>query len=208
MKDMDKNKVLKYLIPVIAVVVLIESVVLISKLNERTTVQTQPETVAKTEAEPEQEVKTENPLYEMMLSSDKENIRLGEKAIITVKMKALSTKSVDAINAYLKYDSAGFEVDKLSFDGKLPKPTFEKISTLRSMVVVNFLITEPKGLVINEDETISIMKFEVEPKMTGTFDFEISTGDDLKESVTMIVENSTGKALPYVSNKLTVNVLK
>lgn len=206
---MDKNKVLKYLIPVIAVVVLVESVVLISKLSEREGVQVQPDTVNMVDTQPSaEEVKQEDAAYELVLSVDKNNIKLGEKAIVELKMKSLSAKSVDAINAYLKYNAAAFEASNLSFDAKLPKPAFEKISTLRSMVVANFLVTEPKGLMLGEGQEVSLMKFSVSPKMTGSFDFEISAGDDLKESVTMIVENATGTVLPYVSNKLTINVLK
>jgi hypothetical protein len=206
---MDKNKILKYLIPVIAVVVLIESVVLISKLGDRQGVQIQPDPVSTSNLDTTTEqVKPEDAIYELVLSADKKDIKLGEKAVVELRMKALSTRSVDAINAYLKYDTAAFEASNLTFDTKLPKPAFEKISTLRSMVVANFLVTEPKGLMLNEGEEVTVMKFDVSPKMTGSFDFEISTGDDLKESVTMIVENTTAEVLPYVSNKLTINVMK
>lgn len=207
---MDKNKILKYLIPVIAVVVLIESVVLISKLGDRQGVQVQPDIVNTADAQPSsmEEAKLEDAVYELVLSADKNDIKLGEKAVVELKMKSLSAKSVAAISAYLKYDTAAFEASNLIFDTKLPKPAFEKISTLRSMVVVNFLVVEPKGLMLDEGEEVTLMKFDVSPKMTGSFDFEISAGDDLKESVTMIVENTTGTVLPYVSNKLTINVLK
>jgi hypothetical protein len=206
---MDKNKILKYLIPVIAVVVLIESVVLISKLGDRQGVQIQPNPVSTSNLDTTTEqVKPEDAIYELVLSADKKDIKLGEKVVVELRMKALSTRSVDAINAYLRYDTAAFEASNLTFDTKLPKPAFEKISTLRSMVVANFLITEPKGLMLDEAEEVTLMKFDVSPKMTGSFDFEISAGDDLKESVTMIVENTTATVLPYVSNKLTINVLK
>lgn len=198
----QKNNVLKYLVPVLAVLVLAESVVLISKFANKP-ITLLPKMVVNKEVVTEPKTM---PVYDLVISSDNKNIKLGKTAEIEVKMRGSSARAMDSINVYLKFDPAAFEAKNLTFDKKLPAPTFSKISTTRSLVVANFLVTDPKGFSLTNGEEISLMKFSVTPKMTGSFDFEISTGDELKESVTMIVENTTGAVLPFSSNKLTVNV--
>lgn len=207
---MNKNNVLKYLLPIVAIIVLIESVILILRLgNERTLnqVKENAQQVGVTNSEVGKNPVINN-VYTFDIGTANKNLTLNKGGIIEVKMKGNSDRAVDAINVYVKYNPEAFEISNVVYDPKLPKPTFDKISTERGLIVTNFLIAESKGLKINKEETLTVMKFNITPKTTGVFNFEISTGNEMKESATMIVENATSEVLPYSSNKLTVNVAR
>ncbi len=209
---MNKNNILKYVLPVIAVVVLIESLVLINNLKNKSTVKNDinqgynqevteivPVVTDQTESKPSS--------FDIVISSDQQ-MQLGKVVSMEVKSTALVDRALDSVNVYLKYNPAAFDITNLVFDKKLPTPTFSKVSTTKGMVVVNFLISTPEGVKVAAGDVLSLMKFNVKPKLVGDYDFEISTGNEMKESVTMFVENATSEVLPFTSNKLTVNVVR
>jgi len=131
---------------------------------------------------------------------------IGNEATISVTAKAVDDRSLDSINVYVKYNPAAFDVTAMSFGERLHSPTFAKASDVKGMVVVNFLISQKEGLTVAAGESLDLVNFTVSPKMTGKYDFEISSGEEQKESVTMFVENATSENLPFTSSKLTVNV--
>lgn len=207
---MNQNNVLKYLIPVVAIIVLGESVMLIGRLGNGQT-QMPLKEVTKQTVVPTIENTTpvvKAVVYGIEISTVNKNLTLNKSGTVEVKMTADAEKAVDSVNVYVKYNPEAFDISNLTFDKKLPKPTFEKVSVERGLVVANFLVSAPQGLKISQGEVISLMTFKINPKKTGVFNFEISTGNEMKESATMIVENATSEVLPYSSNKLTVNVTR
>lgn len=206
---MKNNQYLKIVIPVIAILVIAESVVLVSGLRK--------EEGNKVKVE-EEKVKVVTPsssmtegktvVFDVAIESESKAWKLGSPQKVTVKMTSRERRALDAVNLYVKYNPSVFEIRNMIFGDKLPKPVFSKPSIQKSVIVTNYLISDPKGLQVNGGEVVSLLEFEAVPKGTGVFDFEISTGSANKESVTMFVENATSKALTYSSNKLTVNVLK
>ena len=202
---MDKNKLLTYMVPVLAVVVLVESVMMISRLQNKVT-------TAPASNPTQAPVVVNSPtvvvpkVYDLKISTDKATYIIGEQGIGYVKLSGNAAKMLDAINVYVKYDPMAFNVMTLSFDKRLPTPAFSKVSTLKSLLVANFLIAEAKGLNLPSNDTLNLMTFKFTALKAGSFNFEISTGADSKESATMIVENATAKPLPFLSNKLSINV--
>jgi len=192
---MNKENILKYLVPVVAVIVLLESIMLMTNLQNNK-VQTKPVVVKPsiTVVEPTKAVEA---VYDIQLTED--------KGKVMVTMVGQTDRKLDSVDIYVKYDTSQVDVSNLMFDKKLPSPAFSKISTLKGMVVANFLISNPTGLSLTAGEKLNVMTFNIKPKATGPISFEISTGNAAKESVTMIVENGTSKVLPFKSNKLTVN---
>lgn len=188
--------------------VLIQSVILISKYNRKTP-QLQGELDLTEVKEQPTVVKTvKDPVYQINLTAKNSQLSLSQNSNVAVKLTGSSEHNVDSVNVYVKYDPEAFEVSNLKFGTKLPKPAFSKVSTLRGLVVANFLISDAKGLNLKKGEELAVMDFDIKPKKTGNFDFEISTGQEMKESATMIVENGTAKVLPFTSNKLTVTVAR
>ena len=109
----------------------------------------------------------------------------------------------------MKYDPTAFEITNLTFDKKLGKPTFSKISKDKGLLVANLYLSDPKGLsIVANEDVLKLMGFTVTPKKAGSFSFEVNTGNGRGESVTMMVENGTAKVVPFSSNKLDVNVTK
>jgi hypothetical protein len=201
-----QNKWVSFLIPVIAVVVLAESVMLISSLSGQNVVNksvnvAQPEvTVMPTAAAVQPAV-----FGVTVATPDKEMI-LNKAETVEVKSVGNSDRFLDSVNVYLKYDPTAFEISNLTFDKVLPAPAFSKVSQTTGLIVANFLISAPAGLKISSGQVLSLMKFSAKPIKTGDFGFEISTGNGSKESVTMFVESVTSKILPFTANKLTVSV--
>jgi hypothetical protein len=200
-----QSNLVKILIPVVAVIVLAESVILISNLSKNNTNKTVVNPLQVTT--PTVVTKEGNmPAYQVTITSTAVEMKLNKTETVEVKAVGNSNRSLDSVNVYLKYDPTAFEVTNLVFDKKLPAPTFSKVSQTTGLIVANFLISAPEGLKISSSDVLSLMKFGAKPIKTGVFTFEVSTGNEGKESTTMFVENATGRVLPFSSSKLTVNV--
>lgn len=206
---MNQNNILKYLVPVVAVIVVAESVILISRLKDRGVTAPTDNKVVETgtlKNDSKTPEATGNETYQISFSSDKASYKVGENGEVKVMMKGNADKSVDSVNVYVKYDPSIFDVKDMQFDKKLPAPAFSKVSTLRGLLVANFLISDPKGLSLKSSEDLLLMSFKMTALKPGSHNFEISTGKEMKESATMIVENGSSKPITFSSNKLTVNV--
>jgi hypothetical protein len=203
-----QNNIVRFLVPAVAVIVLAESVMLISNLNaskfNKTVTSGQPQVVTSTVTPVESGIN--NAVYAVTVTTATKEMKLNQAGIVEVKAIGNADKALDAVNIYLKYDPAAFEISNLTFDKKLPAATFSKVSQTTGLVVANFLISTQAGLKVNSGDVLSLMKFSAKPIKTGVFSFEISTGKEMKESATMFVENATSKILPFSTSGLTVNV--
>jgi len=203
-------KYIKVLIPIVAVLVIAESVVLLSNIAKRAKVTTDlPRTVLTPAKTPTVSTPVSEEVdFNVVFGTEQVQMQVGKLSKVQVNLLAKKTRSVDSLNLYVKYDPKVFNITNLIFDSRLPKPTFSKVSTAKGMIVVNYLVSETAGMKINEGDSLALIKFDATPKMVGDYSFEISSGNEANESATMFVENATVKALPYSGNKLTVNVIK
>lgn len=194
-----KKKYLIYILPLLAILVVAESLILMSKTKGglKDIITDQQSTVKNT---------TKNTEFDIELSTEKSVVQTGDKFVVTTSLRAIDSRKLDALSLYIKYDPTAFDLDKLSYDEKLPKPVFMKVSESKKLVVANYMISEAEGLGIEKDGDLELLSFEAVAKKSGEFVFEISTGDETKESATMFVESATAREIPFVSNKLTVNV--
>jgi len=204
---MNKNNILKYVVPVVAIIVLVESVMLISKLKDRGSLPMVDDQSLQDKTTEEIKPATEA-IYNIAITGQESSVKVGDSQDIKVIMSGQADKSLDSINVYVTYDPNAVEVSGLIFDKRLPSPAFSKVSTLRGLLVANFLISDPKGLLLEKGDNLLLMGFKMRALKTGSQSFEISTGKEMKESATMIVENETSKPLTFSSNKLTVNVIE
>lgn len=193
---MKQKKYLMFLIPLVAVVVVVESIVLVSGLKKNQSVNGLPV------AQPTKTL----PVLDIVFGG-KTEMKLGETSDVEVSVISKNDYSVDSIDLFIKYDKSAFDLSDLTPGNTLPKPNFSKISDKKSLVVVSYKIAEAEGFQIRKNEALSLVKFRVTPKKEGSFAFEVNTGEVDKESVTMFVK--TGRpvtTLPFSSNKLTVQV--
>ena len=201
-----QNKIINMLVPVVAVIVLVESVMLISNLNAKKQNDLMTDGSLENNALVSDNANEEQPVYRIIADTVNKEMNLARDEIVEVKAVGNSDRALDSISVYLKYDPDAFEVSVLTFDDKLPAPTFSKVSQSTGLIVANFLISEPEGLVVAEGEELTLMKFSAKPLKTGTFSFALSDGSEEKEAKTMFVESMTSKILPYLTEELVVNV--
>lgn len=109
-------------------------------------------------------------------------------------LKADDTVSIDAIDLYISYK--GGEVLSVKNLGDLPKPSFQKISKEKSLVVLNYLVSAADGLKLSAGQEIKVLELEV--KNTNNLKLSI-------DSKTQVVENGSAKVLPFNSQELIIN---
>lgn len=193
----DNKKILKIIIPVVAVVVIIESLVLVNDLKAKK--------VAINQKNNPVELREES-VIDLNFMSETSSMMLGEKYKVELMMSPKSEKMIDSISSYIKYDKDAFEVSELTYDERLPAATFSKISSDKGLIVGTFMITDPNGMRIEPGNNLIVSRFYVTPKLVGEYSFEVDTGNLTKESVTMFIENASNKVLPFDSSKLNVIV--
>jgi hypothetical protein len=194
MMNMNKTNLLRILIPLVAVLVIIESIFLVSSLVKNN----QTVEIGETPV-PEKVMKID-------LVSQVENYVIGESFEVKVIIEAENDVLVDAVNLYVQYDPGQATVSELTSLEAMPPPTFAKISDKKDMIVLNYYI-ENEGFPFLAKQPVEVASFMVTPTAAGEIKMDLSTGVEDKDSVTMIVENGTSKVVPFISNNLRIEVL-
>ena len=176
-----KNK-LFWPIIIVAIVIMVESVLLLSNSQGKNNVNSN-----QTKVLPTQEIKSED-----VVSFDW--LREEGKAILV--MKANKEIAIDAIDLYIGFKD--IKVTAIKNLGVLPKPSFSKISTEKSLVVMNYLISETDGFKVLPNQYIKVAEMELNSITSESAELFIDTK-------TQVVENGTAKVLPFSSKNLIVN---
>lgn len=176
------NNKLFWPIIIVTIVIIVESILLLSnkqigKQEENNTANITP---------------TEEIIAEDVVSFDWLN-EAGKPILILTANKDVA---IDAIDLYIAYKNV--KVNSVNNLNELPKPTFSKVSTEKSLVVMNYLISEATGLKMVSGQSIRVAEFKISSISTTGAELSIDTK-------TQVVENGTAKVLPFNSNKLIVN---
>ncbi|MBU1117420.1 hypothetical protein KKD37_00485 [Patescibacteria group bacterium] len=118
----------------------------------------------------------------------------GEKAVLM--MTANEEVSLDALDLYVGYKNA--TVDKMTSFDDLTKATFSKVSEDKSLLVVNYLVSEADGFKMVPGQSVKLIEVELSPVSTGSMELFI-------DDKTQVVENGSAKVLPFNSQNLIVN---
>lgn len=200
-----ENKITKILVPVIAVVVIFESVILVSNLEKNTvsnTVSTVTPTVTVTEPA------KKNNAFDLALSADKTQMELGKKYKVTVKLTPKDSYNLNALSLYVRYNTALMTISNLTSTKDLPTPDLLKVSDKKNVVAMEYLSTDKNGMAFTKDKEMDLLTFTVTPKVANSAYFEVSTGDTDGNSVTMFVDKNTSEDLPFSSNRLEIELIK
>lgn len=202
-----KQNIVKILIPLIAVVVIIESIVIVFNLNK---------SVSQSKANNfslnlEEVVETEidQPVVNFNFETETKEMKVGKS--YEVKLVLVGTKEVnlDAIETYLKYDSTKLAISKLTSNKELPKMTKNSgIDSKSGMISSIFLWDVNKYYSVKTADIIPVLSFMVTPKVDGEMTINLITNSGNNSGITMIVENNTSKSLPFLSNDLKISVIK
>lgn len=199
------NKIIKILIPVIAVVVIFESVILVSNLEKSTKSAAVVDNVTPTVTVAE-EPKVNS--FDVSFSTDKTQMKIGTKYKVLVKLMPKDNYNLDALDLYVKFDPEMVTVSNLVSSKSFGTPDLLKISDKKNVIAVNYLFTADNGMLFTKDKEGTLLTFTVTPNTAGNSSFEISIGDSEGSSVTMFVDKNTSKGLFFTSNKLEVELIK
>lgn len=177
-----KNK-LFWPIILISVVIIVESIMLLSGNNK---VQVK-ETENMVEVTPSEEVEKE-----VVINFEFQNVE-GKTVLV---MKAEKEVAVDAIDLYIAYK--GMKIGEVKNLGELPKPTFFKVSQEKSLVVFNYLISESEGYKLAAGQEVKVA--EINYTLSSTEDAVLSI-----DPKTQVVETGSAKVLPFSSQNLIIN---
>lgn len=201
---MNNNKTVTILLPIIAIIIIFESITLVTKLenNQNSNVVNKVvETVTPTVVEEKKDV------LDLVFATDDKDMEVGKKYTVKLQGYVKEKRVVDSLELAVKFDAKNLEISNLVYDKNLPKPSVSTISKKDGMVVVKYLIENKAGLTLNEGNIVSLLTFDVKPIVVGNYNLEIATGNEGKEFATMFVENTTAKELIFSSNKLEINVV-
>lgn len=202
---MEKNNnIFRIFIPVIAVIIIFESVMLVSGLEKSSLTTKEP--VGSTDVTKD-EVEVNN-AFDLTFLTDASEMNVGKNYQVELQALVKEKSVLDAVEIAIKYDSENVEVTGLVFDEKLPKPFISQVMEEEGMVVVKYLIETKQGMTFNIDDVVSLVSFNIKAKVAGSFGFEVATGNEDKKFATMFTETTSVKALPFSSNKLEINVIK
>ena len=198
------NKIIQILVPAVAVIVIFESIILVTNLekNSNTTIVDTTPTTTVTQAE------TKINSFDLVLATDDAEMKVGKSYKVSVKLTAKQNYSLNALDLYVKYNPNAVTVLTPIALKSLGTPALLKVSDKKDVVAVNYLFTDTNGMAFTKDQEEIFLTFTVTPKIVGSSSFEISTGDSEGDSVTMFVDKSTSKSLDFSSNKLEVQFVK
>lgn len=202
-----KNDYLKYLLPLVAVVVIIESIMLITGMEDK-----EKEMMALTDKDVaesvmlEEETLAEEPMVSLSFATESRRMEVGQDYGVEVNLTALEAVRLDSLEVYVAYDPEVFDISGLTTNNDLPAPIFSEVSNKKNLVVVNYMVVDKDGYAMNEAKVVSLMSFRVRPLKAGSFDLGFATGVKGGTSVTMFVGSGNGQALPFSINGLNIEV--
>lgn len=200
---MKKENIIKVLIPVIAVIVVVESIVLVSNLNKGVAVV---DNTVSEEVTPTEEVISQ-PVADFVFETENKEMVVGKSYTVNLNLLSKQDLNLDAMEVYIKYDPEKVTVSKLTPNKGLPIED-SGVNAKTGMVSSIFLWDLGEVYSTKMNDLSQLLSFTVTPKVVGETSISLLTGNSDQESVTMIVENPTSKSLNFSGNQLEINVSK
>lgn len=194
------NNIVKVLVPVVAILIIVESIVLLGKYNKP-----KAELIDNQQNDVVEEMsKNEIPKGNEALTFSFDNVQLQNAKVggsSDVNLMLTSTKdiAIDALDLYVSYNPSLVNVSSVNKGDKFVSPSFKKVSVDKKLVVMNFMVSEPSGYILKAGEVLVVAKLKVNFTFEGNAEFNLGEG-------TLVVENGSAKVLPFNSNKLVINV--
>lgn len=207
---MKENKLIIFLIPVIAIIVVFESIMLVSNLEKSPKNEVVVET-KKGENEVVIKENIEESVAEFVWETENLEMKVGKTYNITLNLLSKQNLVLDSIETYTYFDPKLVEVSKLVTNKEgIGQELKSKIDNEKGLVS-SILWSGDKagvGYETNKGESVEVLSFMITPKAEGNLEFNLSTRTIDEKSASIIVETNTSKSLVYSSNKLEINVIK
>ena len=204
---MKDNKLIKFLIPLVAAVVVFESIVLVNNLEKSNNSVITDD--IKNEQVTEEIVEKEEPVVSFSFDpATLTEMKVGKTYKVNLVLKSEDDRVIDAIETHIKYDPISFKISGLIPNKKLVSPTISKINSELGIVSNIYLIEDKAGLVLTGEKELNILSFSVTPQSEGVFTLDLNTGEQNKTYETLVMETGTAKSLGWTGGKLEINVTK
>jgi len=204
---MKDNKLIKFLIPLVAAVVVFESILLVNNL-EKSNNKIKVDDV-KNEQVVEEVVEKEEPVVSFSFDPDiSTEMKVGKTYKVSLVLKPEDDRVIDAIETHIKYDPMSLKISGLIPNKKLVSPIISKINSEAGIVSNIYLIEDKTGLSLTSEKELNILTFSVTPQSEGVFTLDLNTGEQNKTHETLVMETGTAKSLGWTGGKLEINVTK
>ena len=208
---MKENKLIKILIPVIAVIVVFESIVLVSNLDKNTSKTNNliEETKVNNQTVVQKEV--EQPVADFIWETDSLEMKVGKTYTVTLNLLSKQDLVLDSVETYTYFDPKLVTVSKLVTNKEIGEELKTTgIDNKKGLVAAVLWSNEEKGVGFEskKGEIVKVLSFMVTPKFEGKINFNLSTSKTDNKLASIIVETNTVKSLTYSSNILEINVSK
>lgn len=205
---MINKKSLKIIIPLVAMVVLVESVVLVNSLEKQRkgggdnggAIERRVDVAKLTGGEKSEKLT-------MKMEPENRDIKTGQTSFIDVILETTEKKSLDAVSVYVEIDPEMVALERVEVNNNLPKPIVAKVSKNGNVALVNYLISAPSGYQVEVGTRVALARIYFTPLKSGQTDFKI-LGEGESEAETMLVETGTSQVIPFTGHDLSVSILK
>ncbi len=190
-------KKVKWLIPVLAILVILESVLIVQKITKRTSEDLSTETTVPAILEEEKEA--------LITFSGEEAVKINEESEVSVIMTPFKNVSLDGVDILIEYDP-----DYLEVLGIIPSDRFSYVARNwiepeKKRVLVSLLETElPEGISFEAGDEVNLVTIQYSAKQPGRTGLKIIGGEG--EAGTVLAENTTAEKVLFLTEDFTITV--
>ena len=195
MAPMDLKKI-KWLLPVLALLVIFESVLIVQKLNANKS----KESLIKEGALPT-ELQQEN-AAQISFSGESTAV-LGQEGQVSVVMLPIGNLSLDGIDVLIDYDPEYLDIIGITPTDKFSYLARNWIEPDKKRILVSMVETDlPTGVSFQAGDQVTLLTISYLAKKAGTTSLTIVGG--VNEAGTVLAENTTAKKLPFTSENIDI----
>lgn len=178
----------KWFIPIIALLVIFESVLIVQRLDRSRKEKIIEKLPVKVNVKPEEEA--------TINFKGEDEIALNEKGTVEVVMVPLKEFSLDGIDVLIEYNPEYLEILGTDPSDKFSYLARNWVEPDKKRVLVSMLETElPEGISFQTGEEVGLVTISYLPKKSGRTNLKIIGGTG--ETGTVLAENGTAKEIPF-----------
>ena len=185
----------KWLIPLLALLVIFESILVVERLSKKVSQEERSSLPV--------ELKEEEPV---MISWEGENqIVAGEEGEVKVVMTTLKNLALDGIDVLIEYDPEYLEIIGTDPSDRFSYLARNWIEPEKKRILVSMLETDlPEGVSFEAGEGVTLLTIKYTALKSGKTKLKIIGGDD--QAGTVLAENGTAQKIPFTSEEFMIKI--
>lgn len=188
-------KKVKWLIPLLALLVIFESILVVERLSKKASQEEQPSLPI--------ELKEEKPV---IISWKGENqVVYGDEEEVKVVMTPLKNLALDGVDVLIEYDPEYLEIIGTDPSDKFSYLARNWIEPEKKRILVSMLETDlPEGVSFESGEEATLLTIKYVALKAGQTELKIIGGED--QAGTVLAENGTAQKIPFTSEDFVVTI--